>query len=83
VVDIDDLELSPALRELVAKVQADDPNIAGIRVGQYAPGVVRLVVDLKRPIQPQVFNLPSGGGLPRPAGVRPLPHPGAGSAGKR
>ncbi|MBK9200703.1 N-acetylmuramoyl-L-alanine amidase [Candidatus Skiveiella danica] len=58
VVDIEDLELSPALRELVAKVQADDPNIAGIRVGQYAPGVVRLVVDLKRPMQPQVFNLP-------------------------
>ena len=57
VVDIDELELSPALRELVAKVRADDPNIAGIRVGQYAPGVVRLVVDLKRPIQPQVFNL--------------------------
>jgi N-acetylmuramoyl-L-alanine amidase len=24
----------PALRELVAKVRADDPNIAGIRVGQ-------------------------------------------------
>ena len=58
VVDIEDLELSPALRELVAKVQADDPNIAGIRVGQYAQGVVRLVVDLKRPMQPQVFNLP-------------------------
>lgn len=58
VVDIDDLELNGALRELVAKVQPDDPNIARIRVGQYAPGVVRLVVDLKRPIQPQVFNLP-------------------------
>ncbi len=58
VVDIDELELNGALRELVAKVQPDDPNIARIRVGQYAPGVVRLVVDLKRPIQPQVFNLP-------------------------
>jgi N-acetylmuramoyl-L-alanine amidase len=57
VVDIDDLELNAALRELVAKVQPDDPNIAGIRVGQNAPGIVRLVVDLKRPIQPQVFNL--------------------------
>ncbi len=58
VVDIDELELNGALRELVAKVQPDDPNIARIRVGQYAPGVVRLVLDLKRPIQPQVFNLP-------------------------
>jgi len=56
-VDIEGLELSPALRELVAKVHADDPNIAGIRVGQNTPGVVRLVVDLKQPIQPQVFTL--------------------------
>lgn len=56
-VDIEGIELNPALRELVAKVLPDDPNIAGIRVGQYAPGVVRLVVDLKQPIKPQVFTL--------------------------
>ncbi len=56
-VDIEGIELNPALRELVAKVKADDPNIAGIRVGQFAPGVVRLVLDLKRPMAPQVFNL--------------------------
>ena len=34
-VDIEGLELNPALRELVAKVKADDPFISGIRVGQY------------------------------------------------
>ena len=56
-VDIEGQNLDPALRELVAKVRADDPNIAGIRVGQNAPGVVRLVVDLKRDIKPQVFTL--------------------------
>lgn len=56
-VDIDGLELSPTLRELVAKVRADDPNIAGIRVGQNAPSVVRLVIDLKHDIKPQVFTL--------------------------
>ena len=56
-VDIEGLSLSPALRELVGKVQASDPNIAGIRVGQFSPGVVRLVIDLKRPIKPQVFSL--------------------------
>ena len=56
-VDIEGLDLDPSLRELVAKVRADDPNIAGIRVGQYAPGVVRLVVDLKQPARPQVFTL--------------------------
>ena len=57
-VDIEGLQLSPALRELVAKVQADDPFIVGIRVGQFAPRVVRLVIDLKQPVMPQVFNLP-------------------------
>ncbi|HSV48571.1 MAG TPA: N-acetylmuramoyl-L-alanine amidase, partial [Ramlibacter sp.] len=57
-VDIDGLDLDPALRELVAQVQADDPYIAGIRVGQNAPGVVRLVVDLKQAALPQVFTLP-------------------------
>ena len=56
-VDIEGMELNPALRELVSQVQAGDPNIAGIRVGQFSPGVVRLVIDLKRPIQPQVFSL--------------------------
>lgn len=57
VVDIDQLELSPALRELVGKVQADDPFIAGVRVGQYQPRTVRLVVDLKQPVKPQQLSL--------------------------
>ena len=57
-VDIEGIDLIPALRELVAKVNRDDPNISGIRVGQNTPGVVRLVIDLKQPILPQVFTLP-------------------------
>ena len=56
-VDIEGIDLVPALRELVAKVKPDDPNISGIRVGQNAPGVVRLVVELKQPMLPQVFAL--------------------------
>ncbi len=57
-VDIEGIDLYPALRELVAKVNADDPFINGIRVGQNTPGVVRLVIDLKQPVLPQVFTLP-------------------------
>jgi N-acetylmuramoyl-L-alanine amidase len=57
VIDIDGLQLNPALRELVGKVRADDPTIAGVRVGQYAPRVVRLVVDLKQQVLPQQFTL--------------------------
>jgi N-acetylmuramoyl-L-alanine amidase len=56
-VDIEGLQLNAALRELVGKVQTSDPNIAGIRVGQFNANVVRLVIDLKRPIAPQVFTL--------------------------
>jgi len=56
-VDIEGIDLNPALRELVGRVQADDPNIAGIRVGQNAPGIVRMVIDLKRAAKPQVFTL--------------------------
>ena len=56
-VDIQGMQLNATLRELVGKVQASDPNIAGIRVGQYSADVVRLVIDLKHPIAPQVFSL--------------------------
>ena len=56
-VDIEGLDLLPGLQELVRKVQAGDPNVSGVRVGQYAPNVVRLVVDLKQPVRPQVFSL--------------------------
>ena len=57
VIDIDNLELSPALRELVGKVRADDPFIDGVRVGQNQPRTVRLVVDLKQATAPQMFRL--------------------------
>ena len=56
-VDIEGIELNAELKALVAKVGADDPTIAGIRVGQSAPGLVRLVLDLKQPVAPQVFTL--------------------------
>jgi len=56
-VDIEGIELNPALRELVGKVRSDDPYITGVRVGQYASNIVRLVLDLRQMVQPQVFNL--------------------------
>jgi N-acetylmuramoyl-L-alanine amidase len=57
VIDIDGLELSPQLKELLGKIKADDPYIAGVRVGQNKPQVVRMVIDLKQAIAPQVFTL--------------------------
>ena len=57
VIDVDGLELSPALRELVGKIRSDDPYIERLRVGQNQPRVVRLVIDLKQAIAPQLFTL--------------------------
>jgi N-acetylmuramoyl-L-alanine amidase len=57
VVDIDGMQLSPALKDLVASIAPNDPYIASVRVGQFQPTVVRLVFDLKQPVKPQVFTL--------------------------
>jgi len=57
VVDIEGLELNATLKELVAKIQSNDPYIRQVRVGQNKPTVVRLVFDLKEEVNPQVFTL--------------------------
>lgn len=57
VVDIEGLSLNATLKELVAKIQTNDPYIKQVRVGQNRPNVVRLVFDLKEEINPQVFSL--------------------------
>jgi N-acetylmuramoyl-L-alanine amidase len=57
VIDVDGLDLSAELRELVGKVRPDDPFIAGLRIGQYQPRVVRMVIDLKQSTKPQLFSL--------------------------
>ncbi|MGE5638997.1 MAG: N-acetylmuramoyl-L-alanine amidase [Clostridia bacterium] len=57
VLDIETSELSPALAELNGKVTADDPYIQGLRVARNRPGVVRVVLDLKAEVKPQVFTL--------------------------
>jgi N-acetylmuramoyl-L-alanine amidase len=57
VVDIDGLSMSPAINELVSKIRPNDPYIRSVRVGQNRPGVLRLVLDLKQPVAPQVFTL--------------------------
>jgi N-acetylmuramoyl-L-alanine amidase len=57
VVDIEGIELTPQLKELVGKIDASDPYVALVRVGQNRPNVVRMVIELKAEIAPQVFEL--------------------------
>jgi len=58
VIDLETNEISPALAELNGKVAADDPYISGLRVARNRPGIVRLVLDLKAEVKPQIFTLP-------------------------
>jgi N-acetylmuramoyl-L-alanine amidase len=56
-VDLEDTILDSQLKEIVAKVQPNDPYIASVRVAQYTPTTVRLVFDLKTGITPQLFSV--------------------------
>ncbi len=57
VVDVQGMELNATLKDLVAKVKPNDPYVSQIRIGQFQPGVTRLVFDLKEPVKPQLFTL--------------------------
>lgn len=57
VVDIEDLDLSGKLKDIVSKITPNDPYIGSVRAGQFKQRVVRLVFDLKQEINPQVFAL--------------------------
>ena len=57
VLDIEDLELSGKLKDIVSKITPNDPYIGSVRAGQFKQRVVRLVFDLKAEINPQVFAL--------------------------
>jgi N-acetylmuramoyl-L-alanine amidase len=63
VIDIEDADLTAALRELGAKVGEADPYIKSVRVGLNRPQVVRVVLDLKAEVKPQVFAVPPAGGF--------------------
>jgi len=57
VVDLEDVEFNSVLQSLPGKISATDPYIKVIRAGRNKPGVVRLVIELKSEIKPQVFAL--------------------------
>ena len=58
VLDLETNEITAALAELNGKVAAEDPYVQGLRVARNRPGVVRLVLDLKAEVKPQIFTLP-------------------------
>ena len=57
VVDLEGVELNEVLQSLPSKNSGQDPYIQLIRAGRNRPGVVRLVIDLKAEVTPQIFTL--------------------------
>lgn len=57
VIDIDDLNLNATFRNISTLVKTDDPYIKLIRVGQFDAKTVRLVIELKQDIKPNLFTL--------------------------
>jgi N-acetylmuramoyl-L-alanine amidase len=57
VLDLEDVELTGELEQLPRLVHPNDPYIQSIRVGRFKPGVLRLVLDLKTEVNPQLFAL--------------------------
>lgn len=61
VIDLEGIEFNSVLEGLANKIAPNDPNIKLLRAGRYKPGVVRLVMELKNEVRPQVFILPPVG----------------------
>jgi N-acetylmuramoyl-L-alanine amidase len=57
VLDLDDVELDAELAQLAQRVQPNDPYIQAIRVARFKPGVLRIVLDLRVEVSPQLFAL--------------------------
>jgi N-acetylmuramoyl-L-alanine amidase len=61
VIDLEGVEFNSVLQSLPSRITEDDPYIQLIRAGRNRPGVVRLVVELKAEVTPQLFDLPPVG----------------------
>jgi N-acetylmuramoyl-L-alanine amidase len=57
VIDLEGVALDSVLESLPSKVLDSDPYIRLVRAAQNRPGVVRVVLELKAEIKPQVFTL--------------------------
>ncbi|MRN38456.1 N-acetylmuramoyl-L-alanine amidase [Neisseria sp. N95_16] len=74
VVDIQNVNINTVLQGISKKVLADDPFIRSIRVGQNTPTTVRIVIDLKQSVHPQVFALAPVGGFKHRLVIDLYPH---------
>ena len=57
VLDLEGVELNSEIGQLPQRVLPGDPYIQAIRVAMHRPGVLRVVLDLKSEVSPQLFAL--------------------------
>ncbi len=57
VIDLEDVVFSSELERLPNKIKNNDPLIHNVRIGQFKPYVLRMVLDLKTTVVPQAFVL--------------------------
>jgi N-acetylmuramoyl-L-alanine amidase len=55
--DLEDVDFPSVQQGFADKLSPSDPYIGNLRVGRFKPGVVRVVLDLKTEVKPQIFTL--------------------------
>jgi N-acetylmuramoyl-L-alanine amidase len=57
VLDLEGVDYASVQQEIADKILPGDPYVGQMRAGRYKPGVVRVVLDLKTEVEPQIFML--------------------------
>src|SRR5256885_11747825 len=57
VLDLEEVDFPSVQQGFAGKSSSSDPYIGNLRVGRFKPGVVRVVLDLKTEVKPQIFTL--------------------------
>lgn len=57
VIDLEDVQLTGVLQDVSSQIQSADPFIRTARAGQFNGNTVRLVLDLRNEVKPQIFSL--------------------------
>ncbi len=61
VLDLDGVDLNANLKALANQISPNDPYIKQVRVGNFKPGTVRVVIDLKVEVKLNIFMLQPAG----------------------
>jgi N-acetylmuramoyl-L-alanine amidase len=61
VLDLEGIDLNANIKSLSTAISPSDPYIQQVRVANFKPGIVRVVIDLKVEVNPKIFTLQPAG----------------------